>query len=264
MNIIVTIKQVPSTPSVSIDSHTGTMNRAGVPSIMNPADKHALEAGLQLKTMLNEATTITALSMGPPQADVVLREALAMGADRAVLLCDAVFAGADTLATAYTLSRAIRRLRDFDIILCGNHSMDGETGQVGPQLAGFLDLPQVTHADSIAWGRERRLTIRSRFDCQHRIVDVPPPVLITVSKSINTPRYKTMNGVLRAFRDKTVKVWSQNDLDLNPMRIGINGSPTRVQRVFRPTYESQAAIHTGDAVELAEGMVSLLTNNHFI
>ena len=263
MNIIVTIKQVPTTQSVSMDPETGTMNRAGVPSMMNPADKHALEAGLCLKTMLDEPVTITALSMGPPQADVVLREALAMGADRAVLLCDAAFAGADTLATAYTLGRAIRRLRNVGIVLCGNHSIDGETGHVGPQLAGFLNLPQVTHAESIAW-RQGRLTIRSHFDCQHRIVDVTPPVLVTVSKAINRPRYKTMNGVLRAFRDKTVEVWNQGDLDLNPFRIGINGSPTRVQRVFRPAYENQAAIHIGDSNELAVGMVNLLAKNQFI
>ena len=263
MKIIVTVKQVPSSQSVNIDSRTGIMDRSRVPLMINPADKHALEAALGLKAAMDDQATITALSMGPPQAEGALREALAMGADQAVLLCDAAFAGADTLATAYALSRAIRKLRDVGIVLCGCHSVDGETGQVGPQLAGFLNIPQVTHADSIVW-HQKKLTIRSHFECTHRIIDVSPPALITVSTSLNIPRYRTMNGVLRAFRDKTVDVWQHRDLRLDPMRIGINGSPTRVRKVFSPTYENRAAVHTGDSVELAEGMVSLLMDNKYI
>lgn len=263
MNIIVTVKQVPSTQTVNIDSQTGIMDRSRVPLMINPADKHALEAALGLKTAMDDQASITALSMGPPQAEDALREALAMGADRAVLLCDAAFAGADTLATAYSLSRAIRKLRAVGLVLCGSHSIDGETGQVGPQLAGFLNVPQVTHADSIAW-HQGKLTIWSHFECTHRIIDVSPPALITVSTSLNKPRYRTMNGVLRAFQDKTVDVWQHSDLHLDPMRIGIKGSPTRVQKVFRPRYENQATVHTGDSVELAEKMVAMLSHNKYI
>lgn len=261
MNIIVTVKQVPNTQNVRIDPETGIMDRSNAPSIMNPTDSHALEAALWLKTVLDGAASVVVLSMGPPQAENVLREALAMGADRAVLLCDPAFAGADTLATAYTLSRAIRKLGEFGIILCGHHSMDGETGQVGPQVAGYLNIPQVTHAESIDHDRGL-LTISSSFERVMRIVEATPPVLITVSRNFNKPRYKTMNGILRAFREKTVDVWDRATLDLGPLRVGIHGSPTQVKRVYVPEYESRAAVHTGDPMDLAEEMVALIVNNN--
>ena len=261
MKIIVTVKQVPNTQNVRIDPETGIMDRSNAPSIMNPTDSHALEAALWLRSVLDGEVSVVALSMGPPQAETVLREALAMGADRGVLLCDPAFAGADTLATAYTLSQAIRRIGDWGVILCGHHSMDGETGQVGPQVAGYLDIPQITHAESIEH-HGGVLTIGSSFERLMRMVEVTPPVLITVSRNLNKPRYKTMNGILRAFREKPVDIWDRETLGLSPLRVGIHGSPTQVRRVYVPQFESRARVHTGEPLELAEAMANLIVENN--
>lgn len=263
MNIIVTVKQVPNTQVVRINSETGTMDRSGVPSIMNPEDKNALEAALCLRAASGGTGSITALSMGPKQAEAVLREALAMGADRAILLCDGAFAGADTLATAFTLSAAITKIKKFDVILCGQQAIDGDTAQVGPQLAGCLNIPQVTHVEELRINKGV-LTAMSNFKSTLRFVEATPPALLTVTKAINKPRYKTMNGILKAFRDNTIEIWNKKDLNINPMRIGINGSPTRVVEVFTPTYDRNAIVHSGEPRDLADSLFELLNANNYI
>jgi electron transfer flavoprotein beta subunit len=262
MNIIVTIKQVPDTHEVKTDPKTGTLIREGIPSIINPEDKNALEEALRLKEIL-EDTVVTALSMGPPQAKSALREAFAMGADRAVLVSDKAFAGSDTLATSYVIAMAIKKIEEYDLILCGRQAIDGDTAQVGPQIAEFLKIPQVTYAQEIKAEKDA-FTVKSDFGKTIRTIRVEPPALITVTKYINKPRYKTMNGVLRAFRDKEVLQWSQEDLKLNPMRIGLNGSPTMVRKIFSPDYSRAGLIKEGDPSELAEGMLDYLTDNNFI
>lgn len=230
MNIVVTIKQVPDTHEVKIDIKTGTLIREGVPSIINPEDKNAIEEALRLKKKSADGK-VTVLSMGPPQAERALREALSMGVDKAILVSDRAFAGADTLATSYTLSKAIKKLGTYDLILCGSQTIDGETGQVGPQLAEWLNLPQAIHAEEIDL-RENLVTVKSNFDSVTRIVEMKTPALVTVSHQINTPRYKHMNTVLKAYRDKAVITWSKEDLNLNPIRIGLKGSPTWVRKTF--------------------------------
>ncbi|EFK12006.1 electron transfer flavoprotein domain protein [delta proteobacterium NaphS2] len=234
MNIVVTVKQVPDTQEVKIDPKTGTLIREGVPSIINPEDKNAIEAALRIKED-NDDVVVTVLSMGPPQAEIALREALAMGADRAILMSDRAFAGADTLATSYMLSRAIKKIKKFDLIICGRQAIDGDTAQVGPQLAEGLNLPQATYVEEIAI-RQDVVTVKSRFDSVMRTIEMKMPALITVSSRVNRPRFKTMNGVLKAFRDKDVVTWTKDDLKLNPMRIGINGSPTWVRKTFVPSH----------------------------
>ncbi len=240
MKIIVTVKQVPATHEVKIDPKMGTLIREGVPSIINPEDKNAIEEALRIKES-NDDVEVTVLSMGPPQAEIALREALAMGADRAVLVSDRAFAGADTLATSYMLSIAIKKIRKYDLILCGRQAIDGDTGQVGPQLAEVLDLPQATYAEEVNI-QGNVVTVKSNFDSVIRMIEMKTPALITVSNRINKPRFKTMNGVLRAFRDKEVVTWSKEDLKLNPMRIGINGSPTRVRKTFIPSHNRQGIV----------------------
>lgn len=256
MNIIVTVKQVPKTNEVRIDSKTGTLVREGVPSIINPEDKNAIEAALQIKEA-HEDVKITALSMGPPQAERALREALAMGIDRAILLSDKAFAGADTLATSYLLSVAIKKIKKYDLILCGRQAIDGDTGQVGPQLAEALGLPQATFVEDIDI-QGKTLTVKSNFDDVVRVVQLNMPALVTVTGGINKPRFKTMNGVLRAFRNKEVVTWNKADLKLNPMRIGINGSPTWVRKTFVPSLSRAGLLIQKAPAESAEDMLNYL------
>ena len=249
MNIIVTVKQVPDTHEVKIDSKTGTLIREGVPSIINPEDKNAIEEALRIKESYDDVE-VTALSMGPPQAENALREALAMGVDRAILVSDRAFAGADTLATSYMLSIAIKKIKKYDLILCGRQAIDGDTGQVGPQLAEVLNLPQATFAEEINI-QGNVVTVMSNFDSVIRMIEMKTPALITVSNRINKPRFKTMNGVLRAFRDKEVVTWTKKDLKLNPMRIGINGSPTWVRKTFTPSHSRQGLVIEKRSMEIA-------------
>ena len=256
MNIIVTVKQVPDTHEVKIDSKTGTLMRDGVPSIINPEDKNAIEEALRIKDS-HDDVEVTALSMGPPQAKTALREALAMGVDKAILLSDRAFAGADTLATSYMLSRAIKKIKKYDLILCGRQAIDGDTGQVGPQLAEVLDLPQATFAEEIAI-QGNTVTVKSNFDSVIRMIEMKTPALITVSNRINRPRFKTMNGVLRAFRDKEVVTWTKKDLKLNPMRIGINGSPTWVRKTFIPSHSRDGLVIEKQPMEIAEDILDYL------
>jgi len=256
MKIIVTVKQVPDTQEVKIDPKTGTLIREGVPGIINPEDKNAIEEALRIKES-NDDVEVTVLSMGPPQAESALREALAMGADRAVLVSDRAFAGADTLATSYMLSRAIKKLEKYDLILCGRQAIDGDTGQVGPQLAEVLDLPQATYAEQIDI-QGNMVTVKSNFDSVTRVIEMKTPALITVTKQINKPRFKTMNGVLRAFRDKEVVTWTKEDLKLNPMRIGINGSPTWVRKTFIPSHNREGLVIEKQSGEIAEDILNFI------
>lgn len=256
MNIIVTVKQVPKTNEVKINPKTGTLIREGVPSIINPEDKNAIEEALRIKER-HDDVKVTALSMGPPQAEKALREALAMGADRAILVSDRAFAGADTLATSYMLSVAIKKIKKYDLILCGRQAIDGDTGQVGPQLAEVLGLPQITYAEEIHI-QGKMVTAKSNFESVVRVIETKMPALITVSGRINKPRYKTMNGVLKAFQNKEVAVWTIKDLKLNPMRIGINGSPTWVRKTFVPSHSRDGLVIEKRPAETAEDILNYL------
>jgi electron transfer flavoprotein beta subunit len=262
MNIVVPIKQVPDTHKVKIDMRTGTLIREGVPSIINPEDKNAIEEALRLKASRDDAQ-VTVLSMGPLQAQSALREALSMGADRAILLSDKAFAGADTLATSYLLSVAIRKIEKFDLILCGGQTIDGETGQVGPQLAEWLALPQATHAEEIAVEGDR-VTVKSTFENVTRVVDMETPALITVSNRINKPRYKHMNKVLKAFRDKEPIIWSREELKPNSLRIGLNGSPTWVRKTFVHGHSRDGIVIDKPAANSAEDILNFILEKALI
>jgi electron transfer flavoprotein beta subunit len=257
LNIIVCIKQVPDTTEVKINPDTGTLIREGVPSIINPFDTYAIEEGLLLKEKFGGKVTV--ISMGPPQAVEALKEAVAMGADEALLLSDREFAGSDTWATAYTLSEAIRKLGEFDIILCGKQAIDGDTGQVGPGIARQLDISQLTYVFKI---RELEpeagtIVVERLLEEGREVVEAPLPAVLTVVKDINQPRYPTFLGIRRATKME-IPVWTAADLpDINPEQCGLQGSPTQVVRVFNPPKrEGEVDLIEGDTAEEAAAILA--------
>ncbi len=231
MKIIVPIKQVPETSKVKMDPVSGTMIRTGVESIINPLDLYTIETAIRLKEKLDG--TITIISMGPPQAMKAIREAIAMGCDNGVLLSDKSFGGADTWATAYTLSMGIRKLDGADLILCGERATDGDTGQVGPGLAAMLDLPLITYVGKLDVPQVGRLRAERLVEGGREVVSVAMPALITVLKEIGVPRLPTLRGILRA-KEAEVAIWGLNELSADPSLIGLNGSPTRVVKIHHP------------------------------
>ena len=231
MNIVVCVKQVPDTTEVKLDPVKGTLIRDGVPSIINPDDKAALEAALCIREQAGGKVTV--VSMGPPQADVALREALAMGADEAILVTDRAFGGADTWATSYTIASAIKKL-DYDLIIAGRQAIDGDTAQVGPQIAQHLGLPQVSYVENIEAVNERSIVLRRQFEDRYHIVEAQLPCLITVLSELNKPRYMSVSGVFDAYREKKVARITLADLEdvIDKSNIGLGGSPTRVKQSF--------------------------------
>ncbi len=256
MNIIVTIKQVPDTNDVKIDPATGTLIREGVPSIVNPEDRNALEMAVSLKEKAGTGK-VTVITMGPPQAEIALREMLAMGADEAVLLSDRAFAGADTLATAAALFHAIGKLGTYDLIICGRQAIDGDTAQVGPQLAEFLRIPQVTYVRAVEQ-EGKTLRVERIADGAIQILSVPMPALLTCLKEANHPRIPTLNGCIAAFREKPFKVWKSHDIDAPAQVIGLKGSPTQVRRTFTPPPRGAGTILSGEPAVCVRQVVDAL------
>lgn len=229
MNIVVCIKQVPDTTEIKLDPVKGTLIRDGVPSIMNPDDKAGLEEALKLKDKYN--ANITVITMGPPQAEAILREAYAMGVDRAILLTDRKFGGADTLATSNTLAAALRKI-DADLIIAGRQAIDGDTAQVGPQIAEHLDLPQVSYVKEMEYdSNDKSLTIKRAVEDGYYLVNVKLPALVTVLTEANQPRYMRVHGIVEAF-DKPIETWGFDDIEIDEAIIGLKGSPTNVKKSF--------------------------------
>jgi electron transfer flavoprotein beta subunit len=236
MNIVVCIKQVPDTAEVKINPDTGTLMREGVPSIVNPFDTFAVEEALCLKEKFGGKVTV--LTMGPQQAVEALKEAVAMGADEAVLLSDRAFAGSDTWATAYTLALAIRRLGAFDIVLCGKQAIDGDTGQVGPGIAVQLAVPALTYVSKIIRVETEpapgTIVVERVLDECRETLQTSRPALLTVVKDINIPRLSTITDIRRAVRT-TIPTWTAADLaGADPKKLGLDGSPTRVNAICSP------------------------------
>lgn len=231
MRIIVPIKQVPETSKVKMDPVTGTMIRTGLEAIINPLDLYAIETAIRLKELVGG--TITVISMGPPQAQKAIREAIAMGCDDGVLLSDRAFSGADTWATAHTLTLGVQKLGGADLILCGERATDGDTGQVGPAMAAMLDLPLITYVGKIELNPNGKLRIKRLVEGGHEILSVYPPVLLTVVKEIGLPRLPTLRGILRA-KSAELQTWGPMDVNADPEDIGLRGSPTRVVCIAHP------------------------------
>lgn len=253
MRIICPIKQVPETSSVKMDEATGTMIREGVEAIVNPLDLYAVETALKLREA--QGGEVVAISMGPPGAMTALREVVAMGCDSAVLLSNRAFAGSDTWATGRALSAAIKTLGHFDLILCGERATDGDTGQVGPGIAAFLDLPVVTYVGGIDAVDATSMRVRRLVETGHEVLDVTLPAVLTVIKEIGEARLPTLRGKRRA-RTLDVPVKGPEDIGVPREELGLNGSPTRVVKIFRPKVARECrklAARDEAAIETAVG-----------
>lgn len=231
MNIVVCIKQVPDTSEVKINPETNTLIRNGVENIMNPFDRQALETALILKDA--SGAKVTVVSMGPPQAQDILKEAIAMGADDAILISDRALAGSDTLATSVALAAAVRKVGACDLILCGKQAIDGDTAQVGPEMAEHLDIPQVTGALKVALAADGRLLVDRENESSSQTLAVMMPVLVTVTKSEKEPRFASIKGKMKA-RKAEIPVLGAAELGIDPKVIGLSGSPTKVLKIFTP------------------------------
>jgi electron transfer flavoprotein beta subunit len=249
MNIIVCIKQVPNTTQVRINPETNTLMREGVESIINPFDMYAIEEGMRLREKLGGKVTV--ITMGPVQAEAALREAVSLGCDEAVLISDRRFAGSDTWATSYVLSQAIKKIKDFDLVLCGKQASDGDTAQVGPGIATFLDIPQVTYVKRIEEIGGKRARVEKMTEEGFEIIETPIPCLFTVVKEINEPRLPSLKGKMRAKKIDIIK-WNADDMDCEYEKLGLDASPTRVMKIFTPPPRKGGVILKGDTGDVTE------------
>ena len=255
MNIIVCIKQVPNTTDVKIDPVTNTLIRDGVESVINPFDAYAIEEGVRLKERFGGKVTV--VTMGPPQAENALKEAISLGCDEGILVSDRKFAGSDTWATSYTLSMAIKKIGAFDIIICGKQASDGDTAQVGPGISTHLDIPQVTYVKKIEEIKDNKARVERMMEEGYDIVETPLPCLFTVVKEINSPRLPSLKGMMRAKSAKIVK-WTADDIGADPKSIGLDGSPTRVVKIFTPPPRKGGEMLKGETSDIAKEVIELL------
>ncbi|MGL4913463.1 MAG: electron transfer flavoprotein subunit beta [Romboutsia sp.] len=260
MNILVCIKQVPDTTEVKLDPKTGTLIRDGVPSIINPDDKAGLEEALNLKDILG--ANVCVLTMGPPQAKNALKEALAMGADRAILLTDRAFAGADTLATSNTLAGAIKKI-DYDLIIAGRQAIDGDTAQVGPQIAKHLDIPSITYVEKLQVEGDY-IVVNRAFEDGYQVIKAKMPLLITTLKEMNIPRYMRVSGIYDCFNEDKIETWNLNDIDVNLEEIGLKGSPTKVKKSFTKGAKTAGKLHEVDENQGASIIIDSLYDKFII
>jgi electron transfer flavoprotein beta subunit len=255
MNSIVCIKQVPDTTQVKIDPNTNTLIREGVQSIINPFDMYAIEAALQLKDKFGGKTTV--ISMGPPQAQEALREAVAMGCDEAILISDRAFAGSDTLATGYTLAMAVKKIKEFDLIVCGKQASDGDTAQVGPGISAHLDIPQITYVNKIENIQDKNIILHRMTEEGYEVISSPLPCLITVVKEIGEPRLPSLKGKMRAKKIE-IPTWKGIDLNVSEERLGLKGSPTYVMKIFTPPARPRGQIFEHEPEESVAKLVEIM------
>ena len=265
MKIIVTAKQVPDTNEVKIDPVKGTLIRDGVPSILNPDDRNALEGALALKDQY-PGSTVTVVSMGPGQALIMLKECIAMGADDAVLLSSRAFGGADTCATSTTIAAGIKKIGDYDIIFAGRQAIDGDTAQVGPQMAMRLELPVVSYVQKVVEVNEaeRYCIVERQMEDGHDVVKVPLPCVLTCVKELNEPRYMTVSRILYACEEADIKIWNEKDVELDPSECGLNASPTKVDKSFTPAPKGKGEMLSGTIAEMSAKLVGSLREKHVI
>jgi len=265
MRIIVPMKQVPETNAVKMDAETGTMIREGVEAIINPLDLYAIEIAIQLRE--RHGGEIVGVSMGPPKAATALKEAIAMGIDSAVLITDKAFAGSDTWATSYVLAAAIRRIGDCDLIICGERATDGDTGQVGPGIASFLNLPVVTYVGKVDSLDAESCRVHRLIEDGYEVLEMATPGVLTVVKEVADPRLPTLRGKQRAKR-VDIPAWGAGDLEVDGHKLGLNGSPTRVVKIFRPSVARDcrklAPMDERATAEAADELVAFLRNKELI
>ena len=255
MHFVVCIKQVPDTTDVKIDPETNTLMREGVESIVNPFDMYAIEEALRLREKVGGK--ITAISMGPPQAEAVLREAISMGVDEGILISDRAFAGSDTWATSYTLAMAIRKIGHFDVILCGKQASDGDTAQVGPGIGTHLDLPQITYVRKIEELEDGRIVAERLLENGYEVIESSVPCILTVVKEINEPRLPSLKGKMAARKAEIVTLTAE-DIGAEKDKIGLDGSPTKVVKIFTPPPRQGGEILEGEPGEVASELAAKL------
>ena len=263
MKIVVCIKQVPDTSEVKLDPKTNTLIRDGVPSIINPDDKSGIEAALRIKEQVGG--TVTVVCMGPPQADVAIREALAMGCDDGVLISGREFGGADTWATSSTIAAALKKI-DYDIIITGRQAIDGDTAQVGPQIAEHLGLPQVSYAEDIQVESENSIIVKRQYEDRYQKVRIKPPCVITALTELAEPRYMSVSGTVDAYA-KEIKVLGFEELKdkLNPEHIGLKGSPTNVVQSFTKQAKGAGTVlKDASADEAVKAIIAKLEEKYII
>lgn len=256
MKIIVCVKQVPDAKEVRLDPVTNTLAREGVESIMNPYDQHALEEAVRLKEV--HGGEVIVITMGPPQAEEILKLAISCGADHGVLVSDRAFAGADTWATAYTLEKAIVALGGADLVLCGKQAIDGDTAQVGPGLAMRMNIPFVTCVQKVREASDSAIILERMMDDGYDVIEAPLPALLTVVKDINNPRVPSLKGKMKAKKAK-IQVLTAADIQADATCIGLPGSPTQVAKVFPPEARGERSILTGTLDEQIDQLVEKLT-----
>ncbi|WP_026584761.1 electron transfer flavoprotein subunit beta/FixA family protein [Bacillus sp. J33] len=264
MHIVVCVKQVPDTKIIKINPKTNTLDRRSAPAILNPYDAHAVQEAVKLKKELGKGT-ISVLSMGPPQATAVIKKSIEIGADRGYLISDRAFAGADTLATSYALSKALERISKeapVDLIICGKHAIDGDTGQVGPGIARRLDIPPVTNVIEVSELSENENTVllKRKITNGYELIQAQIPCLLTVEKEINSIQYSPMPNMIKAARYEPV-VWSVNDLEnVDRTQLGLKGSPTIVGKMFTPPKPEGGKKLEGTADEQVKQLMELLSD----
>lgn len=255
MHVVVCIKQVPDTTDVKINPETNTLIREGVESIINPFDMYAIEEALRLKEKLGGK--VTALCMGPPQAESALREAISLGVDEGILVSGRDIAGGDTFATSYTLSMALKKMGDIDLIVCGKQASDGDTAQVGPGIATHLNIPQITYVRKIEEIDEHHIVAERLLDNGYEVVESPIPCVLTVVKEINDPRLPSLKGKMKA-RKAEIATWGSGDIGAETEKIGLDGSLTKVIKVFSPESREGGEILEGEPEEIAQALVEKL------
>jgi electron transfer flavoprotein beta subunit len=260
LNVIVCVKQVPATNEVKINKETNTIIREGVEAIINPFDTYAVEEGLRIKDQTGGKVTV--LSMGIPSVADLLRESIALGVDEAVLLSDRAFAGADTLATSYTLAMGIRKIGQFDLIICGKQATDGDTAQVGPSLAEKLGIPHTTYVRKIEEIREGYIRCQRMTEDGYEVIEMPLPAVITVVKEIAEPRLPSIKGMMRA-KKATINVWTADDIGADKDLCGLKGSPTQVIRTFVPVHDIKSEMMEGEPREQARKLADRLMSMQF-
>jgi len=261
INIIVCLKQVPGTTQVKIDSQTNTLVRQGIKNIINPFDTYALEEGVRIKERYGGE--VTAISMGPPQAEEVLREAISTGADQAILLSDSAFAGSDTLATSYTLARTINKIQEYDLVICGRQTIDGDTAQVGPELAEMLEVPFVAYASQIEEIDNGYMRVQRMVEDGHEVIETPLPAVITVAKEINVPRLPSLRGLAKA-KSVVIPVWDAQELGVDQGMVGLPGSATRVIKIFFPQRAHHGEIFQGSPESQVKSLIDKLRDAKLI
>jgi len=256
IKIAVCIKQVPGTTEIKINPETNTLIREGVETVINPFDTYAVEEGVRLKERLMQANEedssgeieVIAISMGPPQAESILREAISLGIDRAVLLSDRAFAGSDTWATALTLAHAIKQIGDVRLVILGKQTLDGDTAQVGPELAQILNIPFIGYASSVNEINRNKMVVKRLMDDRYETFEVKLPAAISVGKDINIPRVPSLRGKLKAKNEK-IPVWNKESIGLDEGKAGLSGSFTQVIKIFTPKHVHEVRMLEGTADE---------------